>query len=203
MSIRIDPDEHESIRLTGVDVRTVPPDRLEFAIEGTLTVGSALLAEFEGATLNPVAVTVSTADSEPVSIDLTGPASVRLEDVDVGIAAPDGEDIADDIRAVRPSTDGADSVDSPSGVIAFTVEGTIRGLTATTFEPIADDGPTIDSVEFAVDEPIRGDGGSETDVIFELTLFGYGITVRRDGAIGIGTGGRSFGVDPRDWEHGS
>ncbi|WP_226006882.1 hypothetical protein [Natrinema salinisoli] len=202
MSIRIDPDEHESIRLNGVDIRTEPPNRLEFAIEGTLTVVSALLAEFEGATLNPVGVTVSAAESDPVSIDLTGPASLRLDDVDVGIARPDGEDIADDIRAARPSTDDADSVDLSSGVIAFTVEGTIRGLTATTFEPIADDGQAIESIEFAVDEPIRGDGGSETDVIFELTLFGYGITVRRDGAIGIGTGGRSLDVDPRDWEHG-
>ncbi|SEP79228.1 hypothetical protein [Natrinema salaciae] len=199
MTVRIDLDEHESVELTDTDVRKRPPDRLEFATDGNLTVVSALLAEFEGATLNPVRVTISAADANPVAIDLTGPASLRLENVDVGVATPDGADIADEFRSIPPSTDeDAGSTDSPPSVIAFTVDGAIRDVPPETLAAIGDDEPTLETVTFAVGESIRSDGGPGTEVIFELALFGYGIVVRRDGTITIGTGGRAAGIDPRD-----
>jgi len=64
-----------------------------------------------------------------------------------------------------------------------------------TLEAIADDTSGIESVTFAVGESVRSDGGSDDDVIFELALFGYGIVVRRDGTIVIGSNGTRSSID--------
>ncbi|MFC6766533.1 hypothetical protein [Natrinema soli] len=196
MTVTIDLDETESIHLAD-SVERRPPDQLEFAIEGTVTVTEALLAEFEGSTLDPVRITVSTDDSDPVEIDLTGPATLCLENADVGIATPDTEDIPtslDDLRST--ADDGFGSVKSPPDVIAFTVEAVIRDVPTATLEAIADDTAEIESVTFAVRESVRSDGGADDDdVIFELTLFGYGIVVRRDGTIVVKSDGSQTSID--------
>jgi|GEM_PF-696109 hypothetical protein len=194
MTVTIDLDEAESIHLTDAFERR-PPDRLEFVIEGRLTVTEALLAEFEGSTLDPVRIAVSTDDSDPVEIDLTGPATLRLENADVGIATPDSNDVPSSLDALRSEDNGFGSAKSPPDVIAFTVEGVIRDVPTATLEAIADDTSGIESVTFAVGESVRSDGGSDDDVIFELALFGYGIVVRRDGTIVIGSNGTRSSID--------
>ncbi|WP_226042221.1 hypothetical protein [Natrinema sp. DC36] len=195
MTITIDLDETESIHLTDALDRR-PPDRLELAIEGSLTVTESLLAEFEGATLDPVRIAVSTNDSDPVEIDLTGPATLRLENADVGVATPDADDVPTSLDALRTSAgDDFGSVKSPPDVIAFTIEGTIRDVPTATLEAIADDSAEIESVTFAVEESVRSDGGSDDDVIFDLALFGYGILVRRDGTVVVGSAGSLPGID--------
>lgn len=194
MTVTIDLDETESIHLTDALERR-PPDRLEFAVEGSLTVTEALLAEFEGATLNPVRIAVSTDDSDPVEIDLTGAATLRLESADVGVATPDAEDIPTSLDALRSGNDVFGSVKSPPDVIAFTVEGVIRDIPTATLEAVGDDTSEIESVTFAVEESVRSDGGSDDDVLFELALFGYGIVVRRDGTIVVGSDGSLPGID--------
>ncbi|WP_226479640.1 hypothetical protein [Natrinema amylolyticum] len=196
MTVTIDLDETESVHLTSTAIEDRPPARLAVTIDGRVTVTDALLAEFEGATLDPVRVTVTVGDAEPIAIDLTGPASLRLENVDVGVATPDGEAIADEVDAFESvARDGSESVDPRPDVIAFTVEGSIRDVPPATVEAIADGDPTLESITFAVDETVRGDGGSDSDVIFELSLFGYGIVVRRDGRIVVGTTGSGAGID--------
>ncbi|QLK26613.1 hypothetical protein HYG81_03070 [Natrinema zhouii] len=195
MTVTIDLDEADSIHLTETLERR-PPDQLEFAIEGTLTVTEALLAEFEGATLDPVRITVSTDDSDPVEIDLTGPATLRLENADVGVATPDADDVPTSLDALRTSAgDDFESIKSPPDVIAFTIEGVIQDVPTATLEVIADETPEIESVTFAVEESVRSDGGSGNDVIFELTLLGYGIVVRRDGTIVVGCHGSPPDID--------
>lgn len=195
MSITVQVADTEDIRLTENTVETHPPDRLEFSVRGQLTVTEALLVQFEGATLNPVRVTVSD-DGEPAEIELTEPPSLRLETADIGVATPESDDIADGLDALRPSTDGGpEPIDARPDVITFTVDGTIRGVPVETLETTADDSPAIESVTFAVEESVMSDGGSGSDVIFELTLLGYGIVVRRDGTIVVGSHGGLASID--------
>ncbi|AGB31328.1 hypothetical protein C488_00829 [Natrinema pellirubrum DSM 15624] len=195
MSVTVRLADAESIRLTANAVETVPPDRLEFTLRGRLTMTEALLAQFEGATLNPVRIAVS-ADGDPVEIDLTASAALRLEDVDVGVATPDPDDITDGVDALRPSAnDDPDGADVRPDVLAFTVEGAIRDVPPATLAAIVDDAPGIESATFAVEEPLRSDGGEANDVVFELTLFGYGIVVRRDGTIVVGSSEGLTGID--------
>ncbi len=80
-------------------------------------------------------------------------------------------------------------------MLAFTVEGTIREIPEPTFEEIEGRPPRLESLTFAVDETVRSDGGSGEDVVVEFTLFGYGVVVRRDGSIVVGSAG---GVDGND-----
>ena len=193
MSVTIDLDDNECIRLTDIGVRRRAPDQLEFSVEGNLTVTDALLAEFKGATLDPVGITVSAEDVAPIAIDLTDSASLRLENVDVGVATPDRDDIAAGIDTVRPSTDGGPApVDSPPDVLSFTVDGVVRDVSPGALEPIADEAPRLESLTFAVDESLRSDGGRGSDVVCDLTLFGFGVVVHRDGRIvvcsGLGAG---------------
>ncbi|QSW99560.1 hypothetical protein [Haloterrigena alkaliphila] len=197
MSVTIDLDDTESIQLTETDVERRPPDRLEFAVEGSLTVTPDLLANFEGATLDPVQVTVSSGDADPVAIDLTDAATLRLETVDVGVATPDGEDVAEGLGAVASTATGnGGSVDSPPGVISFSVDGVLRDVPTATLEAVGNDAPELESLTFAVEESLRSDGGSDDDnVVFELTLLGYGIVVRRDGSIVVGTDGPLDSID--------
>lgn len=187
MSVTVRVTDNERVRLTANTVEPKPSDRLEFSVKGRITVTEALLDRFEGATLNPVRVAVSGDDTEPVEIDLTASTTLRLDTVDVGIATPDREDVANGLDALRqPADDGSGPTDAQPDVIAVTVEGTIRNVPAATLERLANDDPGIESVTFAVEEPLRSDGGSG-DVIFELTLLGYGIVVHRDGTIVVGS----------------
>ncbi|ELZ10234.1 hypothetical protein C478_15117 [Natrinema thermotolerans DSM 11552] len=195
MSVTVRVADNESVRLTENTVETEPPDRLEFTLQGRLTMTEALLAQFEGATLNPVRVAVS-AEGDPVEIDLTASAALRLEDVDVGVTTPDPDDITDGIATLQPSADdGPDATDVRPDVLAFTVEGAIRDVSPATLAAVAGDAPRIESVTFAVEEPFRSDGGGADDVVFELTLFGYGIVVRRDGRIVVGSSEGLTGID--------
>lgn len=196
MSVTVQVADTEDVRLTENTVETQPPDRLEFSMRGRLTITEALLAQFEGMTLNPVRVTVSVEDADPVEIELQESASLRLENVDIGIATPDSADIADSLDALRPSTDGGpDPVDGQPDVLAFTVEGAIRDVPIATLDEIATGSPEIQSVTLAVETSVRSDGGARDeggardDVIFDLTLFGYGIIIRRDGTIVVGSDG--------------
>lgn len=196
MSITVQVTDTGSMRLTENTVETDPPDRLEFAVRGRLTVTKALLAQFEGATLSPVRVVVSGADTDAVEIDLTASATLRLEAVDVGVASPDRTDIANGLETLRGSADGSpDPTGAQPDVIAFTVEGEIRDVPPATLEGIADDAPEIESVTFAVERSLTADGGSDDDVVVELTLLGYGIVVRRDGTIVIGSSEGLVSID--------
>ncbi|NUC71433.1 hypothetical protein HTZ84_03760 [Haloterrigena sp. SYSU A558-1] len=193
-TVRFDDAKH--IRLSDVVVETRPPDGLEFAVEGHLSVSEALLGEFEGTTVNPVRVTVSGGDADSVALDLTGPATLRLETVDVGVAAPDREDLADGIDALRSSAnDGRESVDSRPDVLSFTVEGEIRDVPSETVAALPADVSSLESVTFAADESVRSDGGGGDDVILELSLLGYGIVVRRDGSIVVGNADSLVTID--------
>ncbi len=189
-------DDVESVRLSDVTVEMRPPDRLEFTAEGHLRVTETLLGKFAGATLNPVRVTVSGDDADSVAIDLTGPAALRLEAVDVGVATPDREDLADGIDALRPSAAGGpDSADPRPDVLSFTVEGTVRDVPSETFAALPEGALHLESLTFAVDESTRSDGGRADDVLLELSLLGYGIVVRRDGSTVIGNAGSLAPVD--------
>ena len=198
MSLTVRFDETDAIRLTNSTVAAQPPDRIEFSVQGSLTATESMLAAFEGATLHPVGVTVST-DSDARSVDLTGPASLRLENVDVGVASPDADSIPDDLDALKSSADEFELPDSRPDVLSFTVEGAIRDVDAPTaaLESIAAADAEIEAITFAVDESVRTDGGSEPEIALELSLFGYGVVVRRDGTIVVGSGGRfaSIGID--------
>ncbi|MFC4543422.1 hypothetical protein ACFO5R_15940 [Halosolutus amylolyticus] len=196
MSVTLQFDDTENVRLTEATVETRSADRIEFVVAGSLTITDALLGQFEGATLDPVRVTVSADGTDAVPIDLTDRASLRLDAVDVGVATPDGADVAAGIDALSPTTDGGpDSLDSPPDVLSFTVHGEIRDVPTETIETIAGDSPTVESLTFAVEKSVRSDGGSGTDVIFELDLLGYGIIVRRDGSIVVGSGGPLASID--------
>lgn len=189
-------DDAKSIRLSDVIVETRPPDALEFTAEGHLRVTETLLGEFAGTTLNPVRVTVSGGDADSVALDLTGPATLRLENVDVGVAMPDREDLADGIDALRSSTNGGPgSADSRPDVLSFTVEGEIRDVPSETFAALSTDVSSLESVTFAVDESVRSDGGCPDDVVLDLSLLGYGIVVRRDGSIVVGNAGSLATMD--------
>lgn len=196
MTHTVDLTGNENVTLTDGTVERRPPERLEFSVEGRLSVTDALLAQFEGATLDPVAVTVSSDDSGTATIDLTGPATLRLENVDVGVATVDSNDVADGVSALRSTADsGSEAVDSPPDVLAFTVDGEIRSIPPTTFEAIEDDAPRLESLTFAAEDTVRSDGGSGDGVVLEFTLFGYGIVVRRDGSIVVGS---ATGLDSID-----
>lgn len=189
-------DDAESIRLSDVIVETRPPDRIEFSVEGNLSVTEAVLGEFAGTTMNPSRVTVSGGDADAVALDLTGPATLRLETVDVGVATPDREDLADGVDALRSSADGGpDSVDPRPDVLSFTVDGEIRDVPSETFAALPAAGLSLESITFAVEESVRSDGGRGDDVVFECTLLGYGIIVRRDGSIVVGKAGSLASID--------
>lgn len=196
MSLTVDLTGNENVTLTDGTVERRPPDRLEVSVDGRLSVTDALLAQFEGATLDPVAVTVSSDDADQVEIDLTGPAALRLQNVDVGVATPDAGEIPGPTDALRSSADGGpDGVDPPPDVLAFTIDGTISDVPPATLEAIGGDDPRLESLTFAVEDSVRSDGGSGNDVVFEFTLLGYGVVVRRDGMIVVGSGEGGASID--------
>ncbi|MGQ3413544.1 hypothetical protein ACT4ML_14915 [Natrinema sp. LN54] len=189
-------DDAESVRLSNVTVETRPPDGLEFRVEGTLRATETLLGEFAGTTLNPVRVTVPDGDADSVAIDLTGPATLRLETVDVGVATPDGDDIAAGLDALRSSADeDREPIEPPPDVLSFTVEGEIRDVPSETFAALPAAVSSLESITFAVEDSVRSDGGRADDVVLECTLLGYGIVVRRDGSIVVGSAERPGNID--------
>ena len=159
MTVTLQFDDTENVKLTDETVETRASNRIEFAVSGCLTITDALLERFEGATLNPVRVTIASSDSTAVPIDLTGQASLRLEEVDVGVATPDGADLAAGFDGLSPAADdGPESLDSPPDVLSFTVEGVIRDVPEESFESIDQDSTTLESLTFAVEESVRTDG---------------------------------------------
>lgn len=199
MSVTVNVEENRSVQVTDLLVETESPDRVDFTVEGVLSITEELLSEFEGSSLKPVDIEVSIDGSRTVEIDLSEGASLRLESVDIGVELPRPNDIPSGTNAVPPSADGgATSDDGRPGAIAFTLEGTISGVQDEVFESLASaspgPGPGLESITFAVEDPIRSDGGPGTDVVFEISLLGYGITIRRNGAIEIGTGGSAADI---------
>lgn len=190
MSLTIQLDENESARVSDQVVETQPPDRVEFVAEGVLTVTEDLMGDYEGTALKPTEVILSVDDADTVTVDLTAEPSLRLEDVDVGVETPNSDDISSGIDSLNPTTDeGTEAPDINPGAIAFTVEGVILNVPTETFEPLSDGEITLQSITFSIDEVAKSDGGSNNDVILEITLLGYGVVIYRNGIIEIGTTG--------------
>lgn len=195
MSITVDIADDQRIRVAGDAVETCPPDEVAFGIEGVLSMTEQLVGQFEGATLRPSRMTLSV-DDRPVEIDLTDEASLRLSSVDVGIETPDSEDISESVETLKSSvTDPSALTDANPAALAFTVEGSVVDVPEATLEILDSGDVTLESLSFAVDEGVRTDGGSTDDVVFEVTLLGYGITVRRDGTIVVGVRNDLAGLD--------
>ena len=187
MSFTLQFTDTDSVQLTDERIERRSQGDIEFAVAGTLSLTEAVLAAFEGATLNPARVRIAVGESRAVDIDLTDEASLRLETVDVGVASPDADDLLPKNDPISAVADGDPTAAAPSpDVLAFTVEGVIRGAPAETVEAVAAGDPEFASLTFTVDDA-RTDGGSKSDVILELALFGYGIVVRRNGRTTIGT----------------
>lgn len=194
MSITVDLEENQRINVTTQIIETVPPAHVEFAAEGVITMTKDVLGAFAGSSLKPAALEVAVDSSRTVTIDLSNEASLRLDAVDVGVETPDTDDLPG--MDSRGSATDASSDASPTrpGAIAFAVEGVITDVPAETLESLVDGALELAAITFAVDTPIRSDGGSGADVVFELTLLGYGIAIYRDGTIDIGTSDGATGI---------
>lgn len=208
MSTTVRVAENPGIRVTHVAVDPRPPDSLGFRAEGVVRPSRTLLSRFEGSTVTPVRVDLAVHDSRTVPLDLDGDASLRLESVDVGVVPPDGPGVSDagDGADGADGADGVDAVDSvrsddagsaddSAGAITLTVEGTFRDLPGETLTALDDGSPTLESVTFSVSEAAETDGGSPGDVLLDVTLFGYGVVVRRNGTVEIGRSGDSSALD--------
>lgn len=187
--------ENQSVDLTEEIVDPRPPDRIGFSAEGVIRMSGGLLQRFEGRSLDPVGVEFSLGPSRAVEVDLNEEAFLRLESIDVGVETLDTDDLASGAGSVRPSGDGGRPTEPPNGAIAFTVEGTIYDVPEPTVAAIAGESPGLASVTFALEESARTDGGSPSDVLLEVGLFGYGVVVRRDGTIEVGSRGAASRVD--------
>lgn len=203
MSVTVGVDEDRRVRVTDDVVEIRPPDRIAFAIEGTVRITEELLGQFEGATLEPVRVEIASGD-RTVEIDLGEEAALRLENVDVGVETPGSDVVPSDGEAIEPlangasvdgasadsasADDGAESDETRPGAIAFTVDGAIVDVPEKNVDAISRGSPSLESLTFAVEDPVRSDGGAESgdDVVFECSLLGYGIVVRRNGTIVVG-----------------
>lgn len=195
MSVTVPLVDNQDIRLRTDIVEPHPPGTIEVTIEGTITITGALLGQFEATTLEPVAVDLAVDESESVTVDLRKDGRLRLETIDVGIEPPDAGDLVPDgdalespVSSLSDADPGLDPKPEP-GVIAFTVEGVIEGVSPATIDDLtrADRQPTLESITFAVEESISSDGGRADDIVAEFSLLGYGIVVRRDGTVTVGT----------------
>ncbi|MFP8952911.1 hypothetical protein ACLI4Z_08065 [Natrialbaceae archaeon A-arb3/5] len=188
MSISVQIDENQSIRVAEDQIETDPPDQLAFTVEGVITMTEQVVGEFEGMSLNPSRIEVSVDESRTVEIDLTEAASLQLSSVDVGIATPDADDLPTGIDALRSSMDDPTEM---TGVrpdaLSFTVEGVVLDVPQETLEALAEGDPAIEALTFAVGDAVRSDGGSDETVVLEIVLLGYGITVHQDGTITVGS----------------
>lgn len=195
MGFTVNITENQSIQVTEQLVDTKPPDRVAFAVEGVISMTEELLGEFSGSSLKPIEIDVSVAESRTVEIDLSDQASLRLDTVDIGVETPGTDDLSPGMETVNSSADDGDSSsDTRPGAIAFTVEGAINDVPDGEFESITGASPELETITFAVGESVRGDGGSGADVVVEIALLGYGVTVHRNGTIDIGMDGGTIDV---------
>lgn len=200
MSTTVHITENPSVTVTEAVVEPRPPDSVGFLAEGVIRPTGSLLAEFEGSSMTPVRVDVTVDGSRTVTVDLDEEASLRLESIDVGVETPGVPGVSDDVDAIGSARgDGSGSTDDPAGAIAFTVEGAIRDLPAETLEALEGDSRELESVTFSVSEAVETDGGSPLDVLLNVSLFGYGVVVHRDGTIEVrrddGSSGLELGLD--------
>lgn len=199
MSVTVHFDENRAVRLTEQVVETRSPDTITFAATGTVTMTGELLGAFEGTRLTPTQVSFSVDGSRTVHVDLSNGASLRLDTVDVGVEPPDSDDLVPDADSIGSVTDvGPDPGDANPGAIAFTVEGVIRSVPDEQFAAIAGGTPELRALSFAVEGPVRsdggaGDGGCGDEVILEFAVLGFGIGIHRNGTIDVGTRGDAFG----------
>lgn len=195
MSTTVHITENPSVTVTEEVVEPRPPDSVGFLAEGVIRPTRSLLAEFEGSSMTPVRVDVVVDGSRTVTVDLDEEASLRLESIDVGVETPDVpdvSDVSDGVDAIGSARgDGAGSSDGPSGAIAFTVEGTIRDLPGETLEALEGGSQELESVTFSVGEAVETDGGSPLDVLLDVSLFGYGVVIRRNGTVEVRSDGGS------------
>ena len=196
MSHTVELAGNESVRLTDQSIACVPPDQVDVAVTGVLSVTEGLLDDFEGSSLRPIELELLVEEARTVEIDLSTRASLELDSIEVGVATPDTDDVSAGIESISSATDDTSPAsDSQPGAIAFTVEGTIRDVPDETCELLADASPRLKAITFAVEDTTRSDGGADTDVLLDITLLGYGLTVHRNGTIDIATGGGSTGLD--------
>lgn len=186
MSLTVRLVDNQGIRISDQIIEPRPPDRVELAVEGVLTITENVLSQFEGTTLKPKQVVVSGDESGAVTVDLEE-ASLRLETMDVGVETPDADDISPGMDSFPTSPDDAESLDTRPGAIAFTLEGAILETPKKTLEMIPDESVTLDSITFATEETMRSDGGSDERVLLEVTLVGYTVVIYRNGSIEVGT----------------
>ncbi|MFP9190235.1 hypothetical protein [Natronosalvus vescus] len=184
MSVTVDIDANQNIRVTSEAIEARPPDRLDVAAEGVITMTPELLGAFEGASLKPARIDITVDQTRTIETDLQSEASLRLESVDVGIETPGVDDLS---LTNEKSTDDPHSNAGPPGAIAFAVEGTIRGVPSDAVDSITAGSPTLESITFDVESQVVGDGGSPTDPVLRITLLRFGIVVHRNGTIDVGT----------------
>ncbi|QLG49884.1 hypothetical protein [Natrinema halophilum] len=189
MSITVNLKEDQSVQVTDQVIETKPPARVAFAAEGVITMTRDVLEEFAGSSLRPVEIEMAIGESETVNIDLSKEASLRLDTVDIGVESPDTNDLSPGMDTIPSSSDDNSDVNNTHpGAIAFTVEGVIRDTPEEVRKPITDASPRLEAITFAAKNALRSDGGSGTDIILEVSLLGYGISIHRNGVIDIGTG---------------
>ena len=181
MSIAVDLVDDPNVRIESAEVEPRAPDTVAFAVDGSISVGEALLGEFAGRTMEPESVAFAV-EGDDLVVDLRDGAALRLETLDVGVEIPDAGD------ALSSAVDvPAGEADAPLGAVSFTVEGVIEDLDEGTAERLAG-APRAEpaSITFSVHESLESDGGrGGSDRLAEFTLLDYGIVVRRDGLVTI------------------
>lgn len=186
MALTVNVHESPEIRVTNQRIDPDPPSQVDFTVKGTLSVTEALLDEFKGSSLRPTQVTLSAEGSQSVEIDLVGNTSLWLDAVDVGVETPNSDDLRSGLESARHSSEnGIELSDSRPGSIAFTVEGAIQDVSGKTLDSVIHESLELESVQFAVDDRVRPDGGPDT--VLEAHLLGYGVTIYRNGNIEIGS----------------
>lgn len=198
MSVTVAIDENQGVRIVEDHIEPVPPDRIGFTIEGMVSMTEQLLGQFEGQTLEPSRIRLSVDETTTVEIDLTGETSLRLSSTDVGIQPPGVEDPSRGLDDCKSSiTDPTEGADPRPAILAFTVDGSIVNVPEETLELVSGAELSVEEVIFSVDDAVKSDGGVRDDVVLELSLLGYGISVHRDGTIVVGVLNGSAGLGLR------
>lgn len=191
MSLTIDLAEQEHARIADAAIEVDPPQGLAFVAEGVITVSEELLQNNQGMSFNPTEVVFDSEEGQPVAVDLTGTASLQLEEVDVGVETPEKEDLASGLGTANPSTVDAEAgmPQIDTGVVAFTVKGTIQDIPTDVLESLSDRSLSLAAVTFSAGETLKSDGGPTDDTLTTITILGLEITIYRGGVIAIGTDG--------------
>ncbi|APW98270.1 hypothetical protein CHINAEXTREME_10920 [Halobiforma lacisalsi AJ5] len=198
MSVTVAIDENQGVRIVEDHIEPVPPDRIGFTIEGRMSMTEQLLGRFEGQTLEPSRIRLAVDETTTVEIDLTGKASLRLSSTDVGIESPGVDDLSRGLDACQSSiADPTEATDPRPAILAFTVDGSVVDVPEETLEVVSVTEPSVEALTFSVDDAMKSDGGVPDDVVLELSLLGYGISVHRDGTISVGVLGGSAGLGRR------